>query len=237
MCSTKAARLRLCHWGGVAQSKRQCGKGGGEGERQTSSVDLEWSVGSRSLSLSHSIAGGARLPASLAEWKRGGVEEGGGGSGAGNNLILKLINILSTAVSKQTYDPPTRCLPQRQPQLWGSNCGSYSNCEAAPPSSSSAAAAAAADVTRPVAWLLLEINSETMPTHSQRRRRSQRRSRRRCRNLATDCATDSHLVSGRHRARRRRDRRRGKRKQKGIQGEGGVQFRDINGGVLSAAPQ
>lgn len=179
------------------------------------------------------------MPASLAEGKRR-KDERGEESDAGNNLILKLINILSTAVSKQTYDPPTRCLPQRQPQLWGSNCGSYSNCEAAPPSSSSAAAAAAADVTRPVAWLLLEINSETMPTYSQRRRRSQRRSHsgRRCQNLATDCATDSHLVSGRHRARRRRDRRRGKGKQKGIQGEGrGVQFRDINGGVLSAAPQ
>jgi len=26
------------------------------------------------------------------------------------NLILKLINILTTAVSKQTYDPPTRLL-------------------------------------------------------------------------------------------------------------------------------
>lgn len=211
------------------------GRWGGERGRLAQSWLGVVSRVSLSLSLSHSIAGGARLPASLAEaeWRNG---ERGGGSDAGNNLILKLINILSTAVSKQTYDPPTRCLPQRQPQLWGSNCGS--NCEAAPPSSSSAAAAAAAaDVTRPVAWLLLEINSETMPTHSRRRRRSQRRSRRRCRNLATDCATDSHLVSGRHRARRRRDRRRGKGNQKGIQGEGGVQFRDINGGVLSAAPQ
>lgn len=82
MCSTKAARgvrLRLCHWGGVAQPKKQWkGRGGGK-ERGRLAQSWLGVVSRVSLSLSHSIAGGARLPASLAEAERRNGERGGGG--------------------------------------------------------------------------------------------------------------------------------------------------------------